>query len=63
VIGGWAAALHGSARTTLDVDVVMADPGENIRALVAALQPHDPYLRVLRSDFPSPLTSAQFGWV
>ena len=45
VIGGWAAALHGSARSTLDVDVVYGRSRENIRALVAALQPHEPYLR------------------
>src|SRR5262245_19296207 len=45
VIGGWAAALHGSARSTLDVDVVYSRSGENIRALVASLGPHAPYLR------------------
>ena len=45
VIGGWAAALHGSARSTLDVDVVYARSRENLRALVAALQPCAPYLR------------------
>jgi predicted nucleotidyltransferase len=45
LIGGWAAALHGSARTTLDVDVVYARDRENIQRLVAALQPYQPYLR------------------
>ncbi|MBE7500566.1 MAG: hypothetical protein HS113_09730 [Verrucomicrobiales bacterium] len=45
VIGGWAAALHGSARSTLDVDVVYDRSRANIQALVAALQPHAPYLR------------------
>lgn len=45
VIGGWAAALHGSARSTSDVDVVYSRTPENIRRLAAALQSHQPYLR------------------
>jgi len=45
VIGGWAAALQGSARSTVDVDIVYARDRENIRRLVAALQPAAPYLR------------------
>ena len=45
LIGGWAAALHGSARSTLDVDVVYSRDRENIKRLAAALQPHAPYLR------------------
>lgn len=45
VIGGWAAAAHGSARSTVDVDVVYARTPENIRNLAAALTQHRPYLR------------------
>jgi predicted nucleotidyltransferase len=45
VIGGGAAIAHGLARTTYDVDVVYARDAENIRRLIAALQPHQPYLR------------------
>ena len=45
VIGGWAAIIHGAARTTNDVDVVYARDAENIRRLVEALQPWRPYLR------------------
>jgi len=45
LIGGWAAAMHGSARSTLDVDVVYARDRENIRRLVEAMKPHSPYLR------------------
>ena len=45
VIGGWAAALHGSARSTMDVDLVYSRARENMLALVAALRPHGPYLR------------------
>ena len=37
VIGGWAAVLLGSVRTTLDVDVVYGRDRENIRRLAAAL--------------------------
>lgn len=45
VIGGWAAALHGSERSTSDVDVVYSRTPENIGRLVEALKAHQPYLR------------------
>src|SRR5947199_2122071 len=45
VVGGWAAIIHGAARTTNDVDVVYARDADNIRNLVAALRPQHPYLR------------------
>lgn len=45
VIGGAAANVHGSARLTLDLDVVYARTGENIDRLVNALRPLEPYLR------------------
>ena len=45
VIGGVAAALHGSARATFDLDVVYSRTRENIRRLASALQPYSPYLR------------------
>jgi predicted nucleotidyltransferase len=45
VIGGWAAILHGSVRTTRDVDVVYSRDRENVARLVAALKPIHPYLR------------------
>jgi predicted nucleotidyltransferase len=45
LIGGLAANLRGSARVTLDVDVVYARNRENIRRLVEVLRPHAPYLR------------------
>jgi predicted nucleotidyltransferase len=45
VIGGWAAALHGSSRSTVDVDVVYSRTPENIRSLAAALESQHPYLR------------------
>jgi predicted nucleotidyltransferase len=45
VIGGVAAMAHGAARATYDIDVVYARDQENIKRLVAALQPYDPYLR------------------
>lgn len=45
LIGGAAAIAHGSARQTLDVDVVYARDSENVRRLVDALAPHGPYLR------------------
>lgn len=45
LIGGLAANLRGSARVTLDVDVVYSRTRENIKCLVEALRPHSPYLR------------------
>ncbi|MFM8469909.1 MAG: hypothetical protein ACKODH_08065 [Limisphaerales bacterium] len=52
VIGGWAAIIRGSARTTLDTDVVYARDRENIRRLVEALKPHAPYLRGAPEGLP-----------
>jgi len=45
LVGGIAAAVHGSARGTSDVDVVYARTPENISRLVSALAPLEPYLR------------------
>jgi len=45
VIGGWAAIIHGMARSTNDVDLVYARDEENLQHLVEALRPWDPYLR------------------
>lgn len=45
VIGGWAAIIHGLARSTNDVDVVYARDTDNIHRLVEALRPWKPYLR------------------
>ncbi len=45
VIGGIAAIAHGSARVTYDLDIVYRRTPENLERVVAALRPHDPYLR------------------
>lgn len=45
VVGGLAAAAHGSAAATFDVDVVYSRSRENITRLVATLAPFEPYLR------------------
>jgi predicted nucleotidyltransferase len=45
VIGGFAATAHGSAHTTVDLDVVYRRSGDNIDRLARALEPLDPYLR------------------
>jgi hypothetical protein len=52
VIGGVAASLHGALRTTLDLDVVYARDLENVRRLVAALAPYNPYLRGAPAGLP-----------
>ncbi len=57
VIGGGAAIAHGAARATYDVDVVYARDTDNVRRLVAMLQPHRPYVRGPRPACPSAGTS------
>ena len=52
IVGGVAASVHGSARLTRDVDVVYARTLENMRRLVDALAPHDPYLRGAPQGLP-----------
>ena len=44
-MGGWAAIVHGSARTTQDFDVIYDRSRENIERLAAALASINPYLR------------------
>ena len=45
LVGGLAATAHGSARLTLDADIVYARTPENIARLVNALKRYGPYLR------------------
>ena len=45
VVGGVAAAIHGSARLTQDLDVVYERTAPNISRLVAAVADLSPYLR------------------
>lgn len=45
VIGGWAATIHGSARSTNDVAFVYSREPLNLARLAAALEPFQPYLR------------------
>lgn len=45
IVGGVAATIHGSARLTTDLDVVYERSAENVRRLVSALTPLNPYLR------------------
>jgi predicted nucleotidyltransferase len=45
VIGGVAAAMHGSARATYDLDIVYHRTAENVARVSKALLPYEPYLR------------------
>lgn len=45
LIGGFAGAIHGSARLTSDIDIVYKRSKENIQKLVTTLKNHKPYLR------------------
>jgi predicted nucleotidyltransferase len=52
IVGGVAAFAHGSARVTQDVDVVYRRTPENLKRLVAALQPYNPYPRGAPEGLP-----------
>jgi len=52
LVGGVAAAVHGAARATYDVDVLYARTPQNIARLVATLAPLRPYLRGAPSGLP-----------
>jgi predicted nucleotidyltransferase len=52
LVGGAAAAVHGSARLTLDVDIVYRRTQENMERLVAALRPYQPYMRGAPAGLP-----------
>lgn len=45
LIGGLAAMAHGSARATVDVDVVYRRTSENMHRIELTLAPYAPYLR------------------
>lgn len=45
LVGGVAATVHGSARLTLDLDVVYGRRPANLEKLALALTPYHPYLR------------------
>jgi predicted nucleotidyltransferase len=52
IVGGAAATAHGSARLTLDLDVVYKRSRENIARIVNALKPIKPYLRGAPAGLP-----------
>jgi hypothetical protein len=45
VVGGAAATAHGSARLTLDLDIVYRRTPDNIERVAECIAPHHPYLR------------------
>jgi predicted nucleotidyltransferase len=45
LVGGAAATVHGSARLTLDIDIVYRRTNDNLARVVKSLAPHSPYLR------------------
>ena len=58
VIGGIAAAIHGSAHVTYDLDVLYRRTPDNIQRLAAALAPLSPYLRGAPDGLPFRLDAA-----
>lgn len=45
LVGGFAATVLGSPRTTIDLDIVYARDAENLARLAQVLEPLSPYLR------------------
>ena len=45
IVGGAAATVYGSARLTLDLDIVYSRDNLNLERIVRALEPVQPYLR------------------
>jgi hypothetical protein len=52
LIGGFAATVLGSPRTTVDLDIVYARDRENLARLAEALEPLSPYLRGAPAGLP-----------
>ncbi|MBA3884503.1 MAG: hypothetical protein H0X67_02080 [Acidobacteria bacterium] len=52
LVGGVAAAVHGAARATYDLDAVYDRSAGNIARLVTALLPIEPYLRGAPAGLP-----------
>lgn len=52
VVDGVAAAAHGAARATYDLDIVYARDNDNLRQLVTTLEPLAPYLRGAPAGLP-----------
>lgn len=52
VVGGVAAALHGSDRSTIDLDICPAQDADNLEALGVALTEIDARLRGIEEDVP-----------
>ena len=45
VVGGIAAAMHGAARATYDIDLLYSRTSDNLASIVSSLAPFQPYLR------------------
>jgi predicted nucleotidyltransferase len=52
IVGGVAANIHGTARTTLDLDIVYGRSPANVAKLAKALASYQPYLRGAPSGLP-----------
>lgn len=52
LIGGLAAAVHGSPRVTQEIDIVYRRSDQNLARVVNALAPYHPYLRGAPRGWP-----------
>jgi predicted nucleotidyltransferase len=58
IVGGVAAAAHGSPRATQDIDVVYSRAPDNLSRIAEALQRYDAYLRGAPRGLPFRLDAA-----
>ena len=63
IVGGFAATVHGAARTTFDLKVVYARTPQNLVRVVRALESLSPYPRGAPPNLPFRGMSARFGSV
>ena len=63
IVGDAAATAHGSARLTLDLDVVYKRSSANITRVVDALKTIRPYLRGAPPGFALPQKSEKRTWI
>ena len=52
IVGGFAGVAHGSARQTNDLDVVYSRRTDNLKRLVASIEPLQPFLRRAPRSLP-----------
>ena len=61
IVGGFAGAIHGSSRSTEDMDIVYRQLPENVQRILRALEPLYPYPRGAAQGLPFTIEVTVFG--